>query len=939
MSIIDSLPEEVELTKLEISYANYNYAEIPIDSSTTFNGLQVEASVDSDNKVTVDLSALDSSTRPDMLSENGVIYLRYTCKIKDELITSGTTQSFELNNTVEVLTDNESYADTSQKQTVTVDKSEVIKEPVEKSQNWIKDGQKISCSVELNPYGEQYGDGEFFEFIDTLTYKSGTDESTSTSHRRFDLEVASLKLYYAVPETYTDDEGRVNTRLVKGDLVDPADWSFVYDTESSLSGDYYNNKNVITAQFPDEIPLIFEYSYLLDFEVRGYDTGIGATNEAFINSQIIGNSHKVTSTDNWESAGTSAGVTKGPTYTLYKVTHNNFNSRIPGAVFELYAYDAGTGKYASTGKQFVTDSDGLLEVRYNRDGLSYNTMYYLVEVQPPEGYALPEITERLYFYVSNSESEIDNMPDTMPNDAIDLAVDAPVKFMSNELIEDTSLEVDKKWYNANGEETEPGADVVTFNVLRKYLIREDMADKDITKVDYTISGSWGNTQLGEFSAVVGSQVDMIVTCNFDIAWRPGITATLGSQSVNVAESDLSSWDDNTYTYRFTVEENMSAEINVSTAMDDFSVEFVPVKEEVSESSYINDAGFCQSYSLSESNSWTQVVDDLPVSGLRTLSNGTVAYVDYVYYVEEALQLDDYETTYEKSDNKITIKNTFVDKSVITVIKKWFNADGSETTKATGEVSFGLYKKIVEGGSGPVDVSYNISASNDWDLFSATESFEAGSVVNLVISHSGVWWWPALDIQVGSHTITTQDYNSTGWVLDTVNSVSTYTYQFVVDESTKNITGRVGGTYKDIGIDLVLVSSPDSDGTSEDAVLATELVGNYKVEGPEWITKIDVTSLPKSGTYTKADGTTVAVSYLYYIEEAPLSGYTTSYENNDGIVDGTITINNTSTGENDVSLPETGGTGTTPYTLGGLLILLFAACYWYKNAFVKGGNSL
>lgn len=69
-------------------------------------------------------------------------------------------------------------------------------------------------------------------------------------------------------------------------------------------------------------------------------------------------------------------------------------------------------------------------------------------------------------------------------------------------------------------------------------------------------------------------------------------------------------------------------------------------------------------------------------------------------------------------------------------------------------------------------------------------------------------------------------------------------------------------------------------------------------------------LPLTGT--DADGNTVY--YAYYVVEHGVTNCTTAYENNGGIASGTIVIKNTESENPAYTLPETGGAGTTPYTM-------------------------
>lgn len=80
--------------------------------------------------------------------------------------------------------------------------------------------------------------------------------------------------------------------------------------------------------------------------------------------------------------------------------------------------------------------------------------------------------------------------------------------------------------------------------------------------------------------------------------------------------------------------------------------------------------------------------------------------------------------------------------------------------------------------------------------------------------------------------------------------------------------------------------------------------------------------------------------VYYTvkEVSNLGGYTVSYLNNDGIQSGEITIINKQN-EKVITLPETGGTGTYWYTMGGVLLTAGAAFLIYKKHMQKGGKRI
>lgn len=105
----------------------------------------------------------------------------------------------------------------------------------------------------------------------------------------------------------------------------------------------------------------------------------------------------------------------------------------------------------------------------------------------------------------------------------------------------------------------------------------------------------------------------------------------------------------------------------------------------------------------------------------------------------------------------------------------------------------------------------------------------------------------------------------------------------------------------------------------------EMLGTYTLTAAEqW--KLIISDLVKNevDTYGKT------VSYVYYIKEIPVENYITTYDNNDGIAEGTIRMTNTLHRVITYELPETGGAGTLSYTAGGLLLMTASIILLYNN---------
>jgi len=119
-----------------------------------------------------------------------------------------------------------------------------------------------------------------------------------------------------------------------------------------------------------------------------------------------------------------------------------------------------------------------------------------------------------------------------------------------------------------------------------------------------------------------------------------------------------------------------------------------------------------------------------------------------------------------------------------------------------------------------------------------------------------------------------------------------------------------------------IPGPDSDGVINKIKDFTLSPGN------SW--REEFGNLPLTDKVKAEDGSDSIVYYYYYVEEKSVTGYETSYENNTGITNGIITVTNTAKDTPGHELPETGGPGTRPYTLGGLLTLFAGCLLLYRN---------
>ena len=272
-----------------------------------------------------------------------------------------------------------------------------------------------------------------------------------------------------------------------------------------------------------------------------------------------------------------------------------------------------------------------------------------------------------------------------------------------------------------------------------------------------------------------------------------------------------------------------------------------------------------------------------------------------------------------------VENTKIPMTEITVNKKWFSANGSEITGTkAGSVSFDLYRAASatppSGGGGGGSTSGGVS----WK-FAGDKTYEepkTGTLNNVSVGDR---------VKILLHmNYSCSDWMTINWegVSDGNGTWNGNTYEYICTVTSNQISVTVNSNidcFNSLDCEVLSSSNPGDSGGETPAEPAGELVGTYTIsntDGWTW-TKGD---LPLTGT--DADGNTVY--YTYYVVEHGVTNCTTAYENNGGIASGTIVIKNTESENPAYTLPETGGAGTTPYTMGGLLLMAAAGFFLLYN---------
>lgn len=244
--------------------------------------------------------------------------------------------------------------------------------------------------------------------------------------------------------------------------------------------------------------------------------------------------------------------------------------------------------------------------------------------------------------------------------------------------------------------------------------------------------------------------------------------------------------------------------------------------------------------------------------------------------------------FTEAEGSLYVPNAATD---LTVTKKWLNSDGSESSKAgASSVKVNLYKQTTDG----VNVKlYMTDASGkttgkDYSVKKGTKiGFSwASSLYSVIVNGE------EQKLASGAKTFTSDK----------------------LDENTTIVVKSSG----DLG---------DPEVTKTDATVASDK------------TLVDTVSLSDADnwqyTWSKlARQDENGNNLLYTVKEEAVSGYITSYSNNDGIASGEITIKNKQKSNIDYTLPATGGPGLYLYLLIGLGTVICGFALGRKFKFLK-----
>lgn len=267
-------------------------------------------------------------------------------------------------------------------------------------------------------------------------------------------------------------------------------------------------------------------------------------------------------------------------------------------------------------------------------------------------------------------------------------------------------------------------------------------------------------------------------------------------------------------------------------------------------------------------------------------------------------------------------------SQLTVEKKWLNPDGSEKTEGLpGQVDIELWRKWTTGDVENHTVNFYVRAKTSdrptyENFLIRSQQVSSGGFVTF---HGYIWAVPT-------------KVTSNGTTL-TAGSTRLITYLNVPIFTLNNITSGQEVVFEFSNQDFWSGALPQFVFSIEDF---TPPSGEAHRRPPQEALVETVTLNAANGWKKEWDWGTLPAkdgdgnSYYYYVEEInPPNGFQVSYTNNGGVTSGSITVTN----QTSFVLPETGGTGTIPYTMAGALLMLSAGLMYRKKLFRKGGRNV
>lgn len=547
-------------------------------------------------------------------------------------------------------------------------------EPLSKSAQSAGDqygDRKMNYTVAINPDGVNLLQGENSSTLtvtDILSvqvhpdYICLRDGKTTTGEKvtvNASLDEKNIKLCYASKDA--------NGNLVAGSAVQG------YGLEIKTYTDPQNSSRMLykitLSDLPDGYAMLLSYTYELESNIDtvypnwlsyGYWKGV-VTNTA----SLEGTSYKSAEykdKNEYCNAGAGGGVYRDHALTIKKVESGKYYNVLPGAEFKLQQYD-GTQFVDVESKTYTTNEKGQFTIEKSGAGYLTNTLYRLVEIIPPNGYALPENPEEeaVYFYFEDDSDTTHILPENIPASAVDLNSESKLVYVENEP-NLTSVTVEKKWNNSDGTPLASPPDSIDFD-----LVMYSSKEKPVSGKSATVIGQIVNTANNKVRMTFAGDTlyteDTVMTLKVtypqrgEIQYNGGIVPVIywNNQTISPVKTEE---PENESSITWVYECKLKAGENqiygkLANNGDSHNIEATYQ----SPTQPTNTAVKRIHYTLSSSDKWRMTIPNLP----RSDKDGAGSTVYYSYKVEEIITGTDYQVSYSTTNGVtsglITMVNT------------------------------------------------------------------------------------------------------------------------------------------------------------------------------------------------------------------------------------------------------------------------------------------
>lgn len=346
----------------------------------------------------------------------------------------------------------------------------------------------ITYSVVLNAYKKDLIENSGTLAVhDELTY-----QSTDAQPLRMRLVPGSVKLY----EIRVKSDGTY-------DKLREVTTNYKYEEIPTEQNGVTNWSHTIDLTVPDSTSLLLEYSYKASGD---RDVKHNVSNTCSISGVGQGNLEGDTKVEIEVKDATAQADITG--VMLYKVDANSDGIFLENAKFNIYIWNediwneetGAYGKYIivhhpNNGDSiFTTDANGMIVLdgsTMDEKQFAYNTAYYIVEIESPNGYYLGP--EPYYFYIRHDDTV--KYPPCIPSDFTGRALTSGDIIYRQNVSEFTEITVEKYWKDYGGKTVTVTGEEVTSVTLELWQMLQGSAPSSAKKFGtYTMTpdenGNW-----------------------------------------------------------------------------------------------------------------------------------------------------------------------------------------------------------------------------------------------------------------------------------------------------------------------------------------------------------------------------------------------------------------------------------------------------------------